>query len=90
MEEYHYLYNSPILIYTCPDCGGLFIQADDLPLMQQWYEKSQQSPTKDEQQRIAMGLDVAEHQAFMLRQQHLQAMFNTLRRYQPGWSGLFP
>jgi hypothetical protein len=66
----------------------MFIHAVDLPLMQQWFGQSHQPPTRDESLQIAMGMDVAEHEAFMLRQQHLQGMFNTLRRFCGGWVGL--
>jgi Zn-finger nucleic acid-binding protein len=88
LDEYHYMYNSPVLIHSCTVCGGMFIHADELPLMQQWFEKSHQPPTRDEALRIGMGQDIAEHEEFMLRQQHLAAMFGTLRSYRPGWWGL--
>jgi len=90
MEQYHYLYNSPILIHTCSNCGGLFINGDELPQMKQWFEKGHQPLSKDEELRVSMATDIAQHEAFMAHQMHLQGMFNTLRRYRPGWSGLFP
>jgi len=90
LDQYHYLYDSPVLIHACPDCGGLFITADELPQMQQWYAKSHEPASPDEQKRIALGMDVAQHEAFMMRQQHLQGLFNTLRTFRPGWSGFFP
>lgn len=88
MDEYHYLYNSPVLIHACGACGGVFIHAQDLPLMQQWFDHSQQPMTKEETLKVQVGMDEAQHQAFMLRQQHLQGFFSTLSRYCSGWIGL--
>jgi len=88
LDEYRYLYNSPIPIHACPVCGGMFIHAEQLPLMQQWFARTQEPPSHDEALRIAMGQDIAEHEAFMLRQRHLIGMFNTFRSYRPGWWGL--
>jgi len=90
LDVYHYLYNSPVLIHACPKCGGMFINADELPQMQQWYAKAHKPPSSDEQHRIEMGMDVAQHQEFIARQHHLLGMFNTLGKFRPGWSGLFP
>ena len=90
MEQYHYLYNSPILIHTCSHCGGLYVNGDELPQMKQWFEKSHEPLTRQEALRVSMATDVANHEAFMARQMHLQGLFNTLQRYRPGWSGLFP
>ena len=90
MDEYHYLYNSPVLIHTCAKCGGMFIHGEDLPAMRQWFEKSHEPLTQKEKDLVAMAGDVANHEAFMLRQKHLLGMFNTLQRYRPGWFGFFP
>ena len=89
MEEYHYLYNSPILIHTCPDCHGIFVNADELPLMHQWFVKAHEGPSEGEKLRIAMANDIAEHEGFLYRQMHLKGLFNTLRRTGSGWSGFF-
>jgi Zn-finger nucleic acid-binding protein len=88
LDEYHYMYDSPVLIHSCETCGGMFIHAEDLPMMQQWCTKSHEAPSKEEATRIAVGMDVANHEAFMMRQQHLQAMLGTLSSYRPGWWGL--
>ena len=90
MDQYHYLYNSPILIHTCSKCGGFFINADELPLMRQWFENCHRPIGKKEELTIAMASDIAEHQAFLMRQMHLRGLFNTLRAFRPGWSGFFP
>jgi hypothetical protein len=58
--------------------------------MQQWFQKSQEPPTRDEALRIGMGMDIAKHEEFMLRQQHLLGMFRTLHGYRPGWWGILP
>ena len=90
MDQYHYLYNSPILIHTCGKCGGLFINAEELPLMRQWFESCHKPESKKEELSIAMATDIAEHEAFMMRQMHLRGLFNTLHSYRPGWFGFFP
>jgi len=89
LDEYHYLYNSPVIVHSCPECGGMFIHGEDLPLMQQWYENSLKPPTKEEEFKIEMAKDIADHEAYMLRQQHLLGMFNTFRGFRPGWYGLW-
>jgi Zn-finger nucleic acid-binding protein len=90
MDEYHYLYNSPAIIHTCALCNGMFIHAQDLPLMQQWSENSHKPASKEEELKIAAGLDMAQHEAFMLRQQHFQSLFYTLRGFRPMWYGFLP
>lgn len=88
MDQYHYLYNSPVMVHACNTCGGVFIHAQDLPLMQQWFQKSQGPITPDESLKAAMALDVAKHEQFMARQTMLQGFFGTLSMRVPGWIGL--
>ena len=90
LDEYHYLYNSPVLIHACSKCGGLFIHGEDLPLMRQWFEKAHLPPTLLEKDLVAAAADVSEHEGYMMRQQHLRGMFNTIQRYGTGWFGFFP
>ncbi len=90
LDEYHYLYNSPVLIHTCSKCGGLYIHGEDLPLMRQWFMKSHEPLSRKEEERVEMATDISEHEGHMIRQQHLRGMFNTLQRYSPGWFGFFP
>ncbi len=90
LEQYHYMYNSPILLHTCSTCGGLFVADGELGKMQQWYDQSHMPMTKAEQHKYNMAVDISEHQAFMMRQRHLQGLFSTLGAYRPGWFGFFP
>jgi Zn-finger nucleic acid-binding protein len=90
LDEFHYLYNSPVLLHTCATCGGVFVADGELSQMQSWYDKSHEPMTKEEQDRVNMAVDVAQHETFMLRQQRLQGLFTGLQRFRPGWFGFFP
>lgn len=90
LEKYHYLYTSPIVLDACPDCGGFFVEADELGKMEQWLEQSHKQMSKDEEDKLAIAQFTIAHDNEMIRQRNLQNFFGMLRRYRPGWIGLVP
>lgn len=90
LQQYHYLYNSPVVLDACTNCSGFFVDAEELGKMQQWLDQSHQPMTKDEEARLVLAEATIEHDNVMRRQESLRHFFNLLRRYQLGWLGLIP
>lgn len=44
LREYHYMFNSPILLHACERCGGVWIEHEQLSKMQQFLDASR-APT---------------------------------------------
>ncbi|MDE2127900.1 MAG: zf-TFIIB domain-containing protein [Armatimonadetes bacterium] len=88
LEAQHYLVTSPVIIHGCPQCGGLWVPADELVKMQQTLDASRQPLTPQEDAAISMAAMTAKHEAFMARQQSLTQLFTRLDRYYSGWWGL--
>src|SRR5579871_4414586 len=40
LQQYRYLYTSPIVLEACTDCGGFFVEDGQLGKMQQWLDQS--------------------------------------------------
>ncbi|HLV78847.1 MAG TPA: zf-TFIIB domain-containing protein [Chthonomonadaceae bacterium] len=90
LQQYHYLYNSPIVLEACMNCGGFFVENEQLGKMQQWLDQAQQPMTKDEEAKVVLAEATIAHDEEMRRQQNLLRFFNTLRRRPPGWLWLIP
>ena len=90
LQQYHYLYTSPVVLDACTQCGGFFVEDGELGKMQQWLDQSHQPMGTDEEAKVALAEATIAHDDEMRRQQNLLHFFNTLRRYQPGWIGLIP
>ena len=88
LEAHHYLVTSPVIVHGCPQCGGLWVEADELVKMQQTLDASRQPLTAQEDAAITMAAMTSQHEAFMARQQNLTTLFTRLDRYQPGYRGL--
>jgi Zn-finger nucleic acid-binding protein len=87
LEQYHYMYNSPLLIHACTHCGGLFVSAGELSQMRQWRELSHQPVSPKEQAAALLAEATAEHEMEMYRQRNLADFFKVLRIHEPGWFG---
>jgi Zn-finger nucleic acid-binding protein len=90
LQQYQYLYDSPVVLHACPQCGGFFVEEDELGKMQQWLDQSRKPMTPDEKASIAVGEAAIAHDKEMRRQQKLLHFFNVLQQNQPGWIGLIP
>lgn len=88
LEHYHYLYDSPVILDSCPNGHGFWVRHTELLKMQQVLDSAKSPPSVQEQAKIALGLAAADHEAFMIRQRNIQTFFfNMLRRHPPGWIG---
>ena len=87
LDEYHYMYSSPLVIKSCPRCGGFFVTEGELSQMRAWREMSHSPLTGKEKAAALMAEGVAEHEGFMHRQRILRDFFKVLRIHQPGFFG---
>ncbi len=85
LQEYHYCYNSPIVLQVCTDCGGFWIEDGQLKRMQDWVNETQAPITPQEQGQLDVAQFTLDHQNFMLRQENLRRVFNNMRTFRPGW-----
>lgn len=90
LEQYHYMYNSPVLLHTCSICGGLWVEEPELLKMQQWRDFVHQPFSTKEKAAYAIAQATIEHQDVLRRQENIQNLCNVMRIYQPGWFGLLP
>ena len=88
LQDYHYCYNSPVIIQVCSDCGGFWIEHGQLTAMQEFLDEARRPATKEEQDRLQLAKFALEHENYMIRQENLQRLFDTMRRFRPGWQGL--
>jgi len=88
LMQYHYMFNSPVVLHNCPNCCGFFVEDGQLLQMQQVIDQSKQPPSPQEEEKIALGQMECERETFVGRQMRWANMFRTLGRYQPGWWGL--
>jgi len=90
LDEYHYMYNSPVILHACRQCGGFWVAAGDIAQMEAWREKMHQPLSPQEQVAVDFAEATAIHQREMLHLQNMADFFGVLRRYQPGWIGFVP
>ena len=90
LYEFHYLYDSPIILEKCPQCEGVWVEEGQLAAMQQVLDQARKPPTAKEEAGIALGEFAAEHEAEMIKQQRLLSFFTMLQRWSGGWIGLWP
>ena len=88
LDEYHYMYNSPLIIKSCSHCGGFFVTEGELAQMREWREMSHSPLTHTEQAAALMAEAVAEHENFLHRQRIFRDFFKVLRIHQPGFFGM--
>jgi Zn-finger nucleic acid-binding protein len=90
LQKYHYLYDSPIVLDACTNCGGFWVQDGELGKMQQWVDRSHKPMTAEEKARLTLAEATIAHNEEMHRQRNLLHLFDMLRQYQPGWMGMLP
>jgi Zn-finger nucleic acid-binding protein len=85
LQEYHYCYNSPIIIKVCTDCGGFWIEDGQLKKMQDWINEAQGPVTEHEKAQLAVAEFTLEHENFMIRQENIRQVCKRLNYYRSGW-----
>lgn len=90
LQHYHYLYNSPIMLQICEKCGGLWVQHGELTQIEHWLQQATGPMSPEEDAKVTLATAQVQHDAFMMRQQHMRSFFRMLNMYQPGWRGFWP
>src|SRR5579859_6215839 len=72
LQQYHYLYNSPIVLHACANCGGFLVEDGQLGQIQQWLDRSHEPLTADQEAKLTLAQATIEHDAFMQRQENLR------------------
>lgn len=90
LEQYHYLYTSPVVLDTCTECGGMWVEDGELSRMHAWLEESRKPASAEEKAGIVLAEATVEHHKTMARQHKLLHLFTILQHFRPGWNGLFP
>ena len=90
LEEYHYLYNSPIILHTCSRCGGFWVADGELAKMQTWLRQAHQPSTGEARSAELIAQATIAHENEMYRQRNLQSFCGVLGRRVPGWFGFLP
>src|SRR5690348_5408339 len=52
LQEFHYLYNSPIVLLACPKCEGFWVRDGELLKIQQWRDRYKGPMSLEEAQRL--------------------------------------
>ncbi len=90
LEQYHYLYTSPVVLQACLDCGGVWVEDGELNRMQEWFEQTHKPMSAKEEASLIIAEATIEHENRTLRQQKILRFFHILQQYRPGWIGLIP
>jgi Zn-finger nucleic acid-binding protein len=85
LQEYHYMFNSPVVLHNCPTCSGFFVEDGQLKQMQDVVDAAHKPITPQEEAKIALGQMEAEKETYLIRQQGLRSLFWSLGRYSSGW-----
>jgi hypothetical protein len=89
LQQYHYLYSTPIILEQCPVCGGFFAKHEDLEKMQLALDKTKGvGMTKLEEYSAKAGAEEAQHLAYMNRQASLASFFNFMDYHMSGFWGM--
>jgi len=90
LQQYHYMFNSPVVLHNCPNCSGFFVEDGQLDQMQKVVDDAKQQPiTPDQAKKIAVGDMQTELDAYTARQRRWQSFFFGLSRFNSGWGGLW-
>jgi|GEM_PF-1892194 len=87
LDNYHYMYDTPVILHTCSKCGGFWVAAGEVAKMEQLRDQTHAPMTDKERLAFDYGSAIAEHEQEMSRLNNMESFFNHLRRYQPGWYG---
>jgi Zn-finger nucleic acid-binding protein len=85
LQEYHYCYDSPIIIQVCTECGGFWIEDGQLKKMQAWVDEANRPISKQEQDQLDVAKFTLDHENFMIRQENIRNIFTRMNRFRPGW-----
>jgi len=85
LQQYHYCYDSPVVLQVCSDCGGFWVEDGQLKQMQDWINEAERPITQKEKDQLAVAQFTFEHENYMIRQENLKQMFNRMRTFRPGW-----
>lgn len=88
LDIYHYMYNSPIELHTCPHCGGFWIAAGSLTGITAMREHVHDPLTPAEEAAILVAQATADEQRAVIRSEDYVHFFGVLRTQTPGWFGL--
>jgi Zn-finger nucleic acid-binding protein len=88
LESYHYMYNSPIVLHTCPTCGGFWVAAGEVAKMETWRAQANTPLTEAQKSAEILAGAQIEHDNEMRKYQNYARFFGVLQRVQPGWLGL--
>lgn len=88
LETYHYMYNSPLVIHTCPTDGSLWVAAGEIEQMEQWRAKADGPPSAQESAVEDATAIIGQEIAATQRWQNFGTFMGVLSRWSPGWVGL--
>lgn len=83
LEQFHYLYHSKVVLDTCPDCGGVWVQDGELTAIQEWMHAADKPASAREEAGLAIAQATITHDQSMQRQQKVLGIFNLLRLHRP-------
>jgi Zn-finger nucleic acid-binding protein len=85
LQPFHYLYDPPIVLDECPECGGVWVDDGELAKMLDWLAKSRAPITTDEKKRVATAKLSIEAEQALNRQNALIAFMQRLNRRPAVW-----
>lgn len=87
LDRFHYLYNSPIELDACGECGGFWVEDRELQKIQEWLagESSRLNAVQSDRAEEAFALANYQihHDQFMQRQENLRGFITLLGRHRP-------
>jgi Zn-finger nucleic acid-binding protein len=87
LNEYRYMYNSPVHLFGCEKCGGTWVPSGELAQMKHWQDLVSQPASPQEEAGIALGAlsgQAAESDAW---HGSFRGFTDTLKRTDFGWTG---
>lgn len=78
LQQYNYQYSSTILLDTCPDCAGFWVQEGELVAMQHWIDADRKPAAPDEKDKLAVAQFTFEHHQKTQRFDNVRGMLAVL------------
>lgn len=86
MEEYTYMYASPVNIDACPACHGIWVEEGELTIMENLIRQSKDEPiSAKEYHAIGAAEEMAKHETFMGKQRWLRGVLRIMTLRRPYW-----
>jgi Zn-finger nucleic acid-binding protein len=86
MDQYAYMYSTPVKIDTCPACHGIWVQDGELRAMEQLSIAASNEPVPTGvQHQIALAEHEAKHDASLARSRFFQRVMRIFSLRRPGW-----